>query len=103
MKVARQNHKVLLENDHVRVLDASVDPGERTPVHTHQWPGILYVITWSDFIRYDVDDNVLLDSRKMPIPEKGAALWSDALPPHYVINIGTNELRVITVELKREA
>lgn len=101
MKVAPEHHEILLENEHVRVLDARVSPGERTPVHTHQWPGILYVMSWSNFIRYDAEDKVLLDSGTMPTPEKGAALWTDALPPHYVINIGKNELRVITVELKQ--
>lgn len=101
MKVAPDHHKVLLENEHVRVLDARVGPGEHTPVHTHQWPGVLYVMSWSDFIRYDADGNILLDSSTMPTPVKGASLWLDALPPHYVINKGGKELHVITIELKQ--
>lgn len=102
MAVAPEHHEILLENGRVRVLDARVGPGERTPVHTHQWPGVLYVMSWSDFIRDDPGNNVLLDSRNMPsTPQMGQALWSDPLPPHYVHNLGESELRVITIEIKQ--
>ena len=63
MTVSTDNHDVLLENARVRVLDTRLAPGERTPVHTHQWPAALYVLSWSDFVRYDPDGNVLVDSR----------------------------------------
>ena len=91
MKVTSGNHEVFLENDYVRVLDERVAAGERTPVHTPQWPGVRYVMGWSDFIRLDADANILLDSHTISTPETGAALWSDALPPHYVHNIGGKE------------
>jgi quercetin dioxygenase-like cupin family protein len=39
MSAAPHHHEVLLENETVRVLDTRLAPGERTPVHTHQWPG----------------------------------------------------------------
>jgi hypothetical protein len=59
------------------------------------------VLTWSDFIRYDRDGKVLLDSRAMSsTPEKGATLWSGPLGPHSAKNVGDNELLVIAVELK---
>jgi hypothetical protein len=64
--VAPAEHVLLLENEHVRVLDARVAPGARTPVHAHEWPGVLYVISTSDFVRYDPEGNVLLDSRTLP-------------------------------------
>jgi hypothetical protein len=35
VKVAPQNYKVLLENDRVRVLEALLKPGDRTPQHSH--------------------------------------------------------------------
>lgn len=101
MVVSEGNHSVLLENDKVRVLDTWVAPGERTGVHSHEWPSALYVISWSDFVRYDTDGKVLVDSRRMETsPAAGAVLWSAPLPPHYVENVGTDELRVIAVELK---
>ena len=35
---AAGHHAPLLENNSVRVLDTRVRPGERTPVHAHEWP-----------------------------------------------------------------
>ena len=98
---APEHHEVLLENDHVRVLDTRLGPGERTPVHSHRWPSSLYVLSWSDFVRRDQGGKVLVDSRlweKRPSP--GDALWSAPLVPHWVENVGDGELRIIAVELK---
>ena len=101
MTVSTDNHDVLLENARVRVLDTRLAPGERTPVHTHQWPAALYVLSWSDFVRYDPDGNVLVDSRAAGVTaDPGSALWSAPLVPHYVRNVGDKDLHIIAVELK---
>ncbi len=98
---APDHHAVLLENDRVRVLDTRIGPGEQTPLHTHTWPSVLYILSWSDFIRYDADGNVLVDSRTWSSsPTAGATLWSAALGPHSARNVGHQELRAIAVELK---
>ena len=95
------HHDVLMENEHVRVLDALLRPGQQTEIHTHVWPSALYVLSWSDFIRIDPEGNVLLDSRTMGLrPSPGEAIWSPVLPPHRVRNIGNADLRLIAVELK---
>ena len=93
------HHEVLLENEHVRVLDALLRPGEQTEIHTHIWSGALYVLSWSDFIRLDQGGKVLVDSREMGArPRPGEALWGPPLPPHRVRNIGDTELRIIAVD-----
>jgi mannose-6-phosphate isomerase-like protein (cupin superfamily) len=95
------HHDVLMENEHVRVLDALLRPGEQTEIHTHVWPSALYVLSWSDFIRIDPEGNVLLDSRTMGLrPSPGEAIWSPVLPPHRVRNVGNADLQLIAVELK---
>ena len=63
MTAAPDHHEVLLENERVRVLDTRLGPGESTPVHTHCWPAVLYVLGWSDFVRHGEDGNAILDSR----------------------------------------
>lgn len=101
MAKAASHHALLLENGAVRVLDTRVKPGERTPVHAHEWPAALYVLSWSDFVRYDAAGNVLLDSRTLPAqPAAGAALWSGPIGPHYVENVGSTDLHVLAVEIK---
>ncbi|MBS0584071.1 MAG: hypothetical protein JSS42_13315 [Proteobacteria bacterium] len=101
MRVAPDHHDVLLENEKVRVLDTRLGPGERTPVHAHQWPATLYVLSWSDFVRYDPNGNVLVDSRAMTAkPQPGSAIWSAPLMPHYVQNVGQTSLHIIAIEIK---
>ena len=100
---APQHHALMLENEFVRVLDTRVPPGETVPLHTHRWPGTLYIVSWSDFVRRDGEGNVMVDSRITGKPDEESALWSMPLPPHTLENVGGQELRVITVELKNAA
>jgi hypothetical protein len=101
LTAAPDYHRVILENERVRVLDTSIRAGERTPVHTHRWPAVLYVLSWSDFIRYDDKGNVLLDSREVDaLKAAPTVLWSAPLPPHSLLNIGAADMHIISVELK---
>jgi len=97
---APDNHRLLFENERVRILDTNVAPGTATPVHAHEWPAALYVLSWSDFVRRSEDGTVLADSRGRPAPDLGSGLWIDPLPPHSVENVGTTDLRIIAVEVK---
>jgi hypothetical protein len=101
---APAHHTLLFENERVRVLDTHIAPGERTPIHTHRWPGVLYILSWTTFVRYDAHGAVLLDSRTVPaLQAPPPAIWSAPLPPHALENIGTAELHLIAVELKEPA
>ena len=101
LKAAPEHHTLLLENDQVRVLNTLIRPGERTAIHTHCWPATLYILSWSDFIRYDAEGNVMRDSTAMDqTPELGTAVWSGPLGPHSLENIGTRDIQVIAVEMK---
>jgi quercetin dioxygenase-like cupin family protein len=98
---APDHHEVLLETDRVRVLDSRVPPGDSTPVHTHRWPAVLYILGESDFVRHDTDGNVIFDSRNEPRNSNvGKAVWSPPLAPHLVKNVGDGEIHVISIELK---
>jgi quercetin dioxygenase-like cupin family protein len=102
LAAAPVHHGVLFENDAVRVLDTRIGPGERTPVHTHRWPSVLYALSFSDFVRYDGAGAVMADSRTLVSKlHAGSAVWTPPLPPHSVENVGGGELRVIAVELKK--
>jgi hypothetical protein len=37
---APANHKVVFENDHLRVLEVTLEPGEEEPLHHHRWPSV---------------------------------------------------------------
>jgi hypothetical protein len=96
-------HTVLFENDRVRVLDGRVPPGATVPVHTHRWGGVLYILATSDFVRRDPDGKVLADTRaSKSTPILGAAVWGAPLTPHSLENVGSEEFRTLTVEMKDE-
>jgi quercetin dioxygenase-like cupin family protein len=102
MAAAPDHHSVLLENEHVRVLDTRLAPGESTPLHAHAWPAALYVLSWSDFVRRNGAGEVILDSRELPVrPSPGNALWGPPLAGHSVTNVGDSLLHVIAIELKQ--
>lgn len=98
---APENHRVVFENERVRVLDTRIKPGERVPVHAHPWSSVTCFLTVGDFIRYDADANIELDSRTTKMNVKpGAVMWLPPLPPHSAENDGDGEIRGITFELK---
>lgn len=98
---APDHHRLLLENDRVRVLETLIQPGDRTPIHTHRWPSVLYILSWSHFIRRDDHGQIMVESQKVEaLQNPPPVLWGAALPPHTLENIGSTELRIIAVELK---
>ena len=98
---APEHHKLLLENDAVRVIDTLIRPKETTALHTHKWPATLYVISWSDFVRYDDQNNIVVDSRNFDqSPSPSTALWSEPLTPHKLENVAENDIHIVSVEIK---
>ena len=101
LQAAPRHHRFLFENDRVRVLDTRVSPGDRVPVHTHRWPAVNHISSWSDFVRRDAKGKVLVDTRGRPPPASlPLVVWSEALPPHSLENVGSAELRVVSIEIK---
>ena len=98
---APDHHKLLFENEKVRVLETRIEPGETVPIHTHQWPATYYILSWNDFVRRDVEGNVIVDSRITPVAiEPGTAIWAQPLPPHSLENVGTGPIHIISTEVK---
>jgi hypothetical protein len=101
---APNHHKLMFENERVRILEVRIAPGELVPVHTHRWPSAIYVAQQSDFLRRDAKGNLLFDSRtEGPPATKPLVQWAPPLPPHSVENIGATEILLITAELKEPA
>jgi mannose-6-phosphate isomerase-like protein (cupin superfamily) len=97
---APQNHTLLFENDLVRVLETRIQPGQTVPLHTHQWPCSLYILSWSQFVRRDAGRRVTAEGRTGEEIPAGSVVWSPPLPPHTFENVGTVEFRAISVEIK---
>jgi mannose-6-phosphate isomerase-like protein (cupin superfamily) len=102
LSAASRNHKVLLENDKVRVLDVTVAPGEIEAVHSHRWPSVLYFMAAGDFIDRDANGKVIFDSRTLTTPLAfPLAMYKEPEAPHSVENLSsTITLHLIRVEMK---
>ena len=89
------HYKVIFENDHVRVLEYTDQPGDRTTPHEH--PNSV-MVTLSSFRRRlyagDVERDVDISAEK--------ASWLPA-QQHAGHNIGDTQTHVIFVELKDSA
>lgn len=101
LTAAPDHHKLLFENERVRLLEVRIPPGAFVPVHTHRWPSAIYVAAQSDFIRRDGEGHVVFDSRSVgPPPDTPVVQWTGPLPPHSIENVGSREILLITTELK---
>ena len=88
------NFKLLLENDHVRVLQYTLPPGALDHWHTHP-PRVGYVlsgakirVTEADGSTHDYDEKT------------GDTYWADFSPLHDTLNIGTTPYIALLVEVK---
>ena len=86
--------KPLFENDRVRLLNFKLEPGKKTPEHSHP-----------DILLYALNDHkirlILPDGEKKVMEFKtGQATWMNA-ETHVAENIGKTEARGIVIELKK--
>ena len=93
------HHKVLFENEIVRVIETTIRAGDTTPVHTHLAPTAMYVISGSHFVRRDPDGTVTMDTRADPSFVMPRVMYSPGTPRHTLENTGADDLVVIGVEL----
>jgi len=87
-----EHYKVVFENERVRVLEYTDQPGERTTPHEHP-DSVMY--TLSSFRRRLVSGD---DEREVELAE-GSVSWLPA-QRHHGENIGDTATHVLFVELK---
>ncbi|MGA7401721.1 MAG: cupin domain-containing protein [Candidatus Sulfotelmatobacter sp.] len=90
-----ETHKVVLDNDEVRMLDARVQPGQKVAMHSHP-PNTVYYMT-------DCKLKVTAPDGKTQIAESKAAtaIWRGETK-HAVENVGTAECHLVQTELKEK-
>ena len=90
-------YMVLYENEHVRVVEYALEPGERDGTHTHP-PKLSYVLA-SGTLRITPEGAEPFLSEE----ETGAAHWSERLGRHDAENVGDTTVRILLVEVKAAA
>lgn len=93
-EVSPDIYTVLLENEHVRVLEYLIEPGEKEAWHTHP-PKVSYIISGGTLrITTEGGDSFVADE------ESGNTAWMGAVGRHFGENIGTTPIRIVLVEVK---
>jgi len=93
VKVAGDSHRVIFENEHVRVLAVDIKPGQVAPMHSHP-DSVSYYLT-DGKLKITLPDGKTIDRN----PKAGSASWSDAVT-HEAQNTGTAEFQAVQIELK---
>jgi len=94
VKVAPENYKVLLENTHVRVVDFTLKPRQKSPMVSRP-NRVIYAITPA------IGKLTGSDGKTVPMDRKaGEAWWRDA-ESLAVENTGKAEIHTAVVEIKR--
>lgn len=94
VKVAPEHSKVLMENDDVRVVQTTLAPGQKDPMHTHP-SGWYYVVTPGKMKITFPDGKVALWES-----EAGEGAWLKTKSPHEDENVGTTTIVWVLVEVK---
>src|SRR5215831_16385853 len=84
---APDSHRVLLDNDRVRVLEVVIEPGAREPEHTHQALSVM-IVDEPARIRYYAEGTLRFESQAHPPAPPGVRVrWLEPEGPHSVENI----------------
>jgi len=100
---APDNHKVIFENELVRVLDIVIPVGTTAPLHTHWTPTLLYHVSGDHSIRRDAAGGILRDTRADPGFQNDKVTFQPPTQAHTLENTGSEDIHVIGVELKAHA
>ena len=88
--------KPLLDNDQVRIFEATIKVGEKTPEHSHPADEATYVLSGGKIKHTLPDGTTTTEERKT-----GEVRWRTAPETHVVENVGDTELRFLTILLKK--
>jgi quercetin dioxygenase-like cupin family protein len=96
--VAAPNHyRVLVDNENVRVVENTLQPGEKDALHTH--PAGWYYVTRGGTMKVVFASG----QTEMWTPPTGESGWSAPEAPHTSENVGTTPMSYVLVEVKSAA
>lgn len=101
---APNSHRVLLEDEQIRVLRVEVAPGVTEPVHNHRWPSVMYFeqpqpIT---YITYKLINEKPVEVERLDAPAfaESQTVKGDPEGLHAVKNRGSAPFVAIRIEFK---
>lgn len=98
---APDSHHIKLENDRVRIVEVSIPPGVKEPMHTHRWSSVMIVNSSARIRYYDANGEAKEFPRREINAKNPFIEWLEPEGLHAVENIdGTIPYHAIRVEFK---
>ena len=99
------HHRVVLENEKVRVLEVTIKPGEKEPFHVHLMPSVLSIITGAKLriTQATLEDGKILIGESIEVGKDNfqpPPLWMAPQTLHSAENIGSATFHAYRIELK---
>jgi len=98
------SHRVLMEDDRVRVLRVEVAPGATEPVHDHRWPSVMYFEQPQplSYITYKMVGGRPVETERFDVPafKVGQTERSEPEGLHAVSNRGSAPFVAVRIEFK---
>jgi predicted metal-dependent enzyme (double-stranded beta helix superfamily) len=100
MAAAGKDHKVLYEDDKVRILEVTVAPGVKEPMHFHRWPSVIIYETLASNKVSRANGEVVVRPRPAADAPYPTVVKHGPEMPHSVENLDTIPFHVYRVEFK---
>ncbi len=92
-----ESHTVVFENDKVRVVKVTIEPGVLESMHTHEWPSVFIISSFPN-INYYLEDGTCIP--RTGARREGVPAWIEPEGIHAVENVGDKPFEGIRIELK---
>ncbi len=102
MQAAIEHHRILFENEEVRVLEVVIPPQEKEAFHTHKWRSIFIVDSQSDMRYWGPESTVLFERKVDPLQQCQTTMtWKEPEGLHAIENIShSHTIHGIRIEYK---
>ena len=104
---APDNHRVVFENEKVRVLEVTIKSGEKEPFHMHPMPSVMNIITGAKLriTEASLEDGKIVIGKTIEVGKDNfqpPPLWMPPQGLHSAENIGSATFHAYRIELKGE-
>jgi hypothetical protein len=101
-------HKVMFEDEHVRVLQINLPPYQAEPIHIHALPSVIEgdrdPAARFAYVTYRFQNGRFVEAERQEIAPSGgyAATWTAPEGPHSIVNLSAVWVRFTRIEIKPE-
>ena len=95
VKASPETHKLLFENDEIRVIEVTIKPGQKEPLHRHMYKSALLIHSPAKLRFTNQQGNLIAEKIEQGI------IWRDPEEGHSVENIDQTPFRAYRFELKK--